>query len=60
MRDARKTLYEYVPGFKTRLRQVDGKGHTIHLIDMATLIDMLDQEILVGQAKNDAEVLKGR
>lgn len=55
-----RTLYEYVPGYKTRLQQVDGKGHTIHLIDFSTLIEMNNQGLLVGQAKEDAELLEKR
>lgn len=60
MRDDRKTRYEYVPGFKTRLRQVDGKGHVIHLLDLSTLIEMRRQGLLIGQAKQDAETLESR
>ena len=55
-----RTLYEYVPGYKTRLRQVDGKGHVIHLLDFSTLIEMNNQGLLAGQAKQDAETLEGR
>jgi|GEM_PF-6607156 len=55
-----RTLYEYVPGYKTRLRQVDGKGHVIHLLDLSTLIEMDKQGLLVGQAKKDAKILSER